>query len=283
MIYSAEHNLTFVHIPKAAGTSIRKQIVDFAKFPREAFLADLPHNGGKPEFSDEDFSFRHPEIGDVKLDHLPLTYLHRYFPTAWKLLENSQSFAVVRNPRNRFISGIAQRLREFRQVRAYEVDDTSIRKEAESACTFLESNNHFCDREYIHLTRQADFIFLNGARVTKKLFVLEKKEQVETWLSERLNGTVELPEENETIKVRGGFDGAYKRFVPIYRRIAPAKLRDRLRPIFRKSPIVNTARSSYEKTFLGNDVESFIRRYYHDDFEIYSRLMKSGQAGGRAS
>src|ERR1700744_524201 len=99
MIISDPHRFVFVHVPKCAGTSVRRA------------LRAIDTSDGQFWRIGE-----HPEMGAVHFAHLTLPDLARYFPETLAKIRDYQSMAIIRDPRDRFFSAIFQRLREFRGI-----------------------------------------------------------------------------------------------------------------------------------------------------------------------
>src|SRR5215468_7000541 len=99
MIICDDRQFAFVHIPKCAGTSIRRALRQ-ADTTGEAFfrIAD------------------HPVMGLVHLAHLTLADLAEHYPDTLAQIARYRSMAIVRDPVERFYSAVFQRLREFKEV-----------------------------------------------------------------------------------------------------------------------------------------------------------------------
>ena len=97
MIISDRHRFAFVHIPKCAGTSVRKAL-------RPIDARDSIFDG----------MGTHPHMGMVNYAHFTLDDLSCHFPDQYRKVAEYRSVAIVRDPVDRFFSAIFQRLREFK-------------------------------------------------------------------------------------------------------------------------------------------------------------------------
>lgn len=275
MRYSAAHNLMFIHIPKCAGMSVLNGLKGTADFPYEAFSADTQRPVPELEgiiFNVFKHGMVHNTLGNIQPTHLPLRYLRDYFPATYALLDRSTSFAVIRNPRDRFISAIQQRLREFGNFGATAIDDESIIDEGRKICGFLRGKDTFCDLENIHFTRQVDYIYLDGEQKVENLFLLEQFDAMQSWLSERFN--IRFPAEisrNKSVRPKSWFKPFGRIAMPAYKRL-PRSVRDIIRPVALNSFLYSPVSKRYRQLSLGTDTEQFIETYYADDWSLYHRL-----------
>src|ERR1700756_1678559 len=96
MIINDPHEVVFVHVPKCGGTSIRLQ------------LAEMDSYKGAFQYKGE-----HPDLGKIHYAHIPLQFLSAAFPDAFDKVSRYKSFALLRDPFDRFASATFQRLEEF--------------------------------------------------------------------------------------------------------------------------------------------------------------------------
>ena len=62
--------------------------------------------------------------------HIPLSDLAAHFPEEYEKIAAYRSFAVVRDPRARFLSAIFQRLREFKHLNQSAMTERRVEEEA---------------------------------------------------------------------------------------------------------------------------------------------------------
>src|SRR5262249_37708599 len=144
MIISDNHRFVFVHVPKCAGTSVRRA------------LREIDTSGGQFWRIGE-----HPEMGAVHFAHLTLVDLAQYYPEAFAKIRDYRSMAILRDPRDRFFSAVYQRLREFRLIGQSAITSAMVEAEAAAVRRYLEAAPERLDLEHVHFNRQCDFIELD--------------------------------------------------------------------------------------------------------------------------
>lgn len=275
MQYSAAHNLMFIHIPKCAGKSVLNGLKGTADFPYEAFSQDT--NCPTTELEGIIYNvfkngMEHNALGHIQPSHLPLGFLREHFPATYALLDKSTSFAIIRNPRDRFISAIQQRLREFQGFDATRIDDESIVNEGIKISQSLGERDYFCDLENIHFTRQVDYIYLDGEQKVTNLFLLEQFGAMQAWLHE--NFGIDFPVEvsrNKSIRPKSWFKPFSNLAMPAYKRL-PRRVRDVIRPLTVNSFLYSPASTRYQSLALDPDTENFVQTFYADDWRLYREL-----------
>ncbi len=83
-------------------------------------------------------------------------------------------FAVVRDPRARFLSAIFQRLREFKKAAQSEITADRVETEAAEVIAMLERTPERLDLEYVHFNRQVDYLDHDGERLVDEIFAIER-------------------------------------------------------------------------------------------------------------
>ena len=156
MIIDDIHRVAFVHVPKCAGTSVRRQLQDLDR-------SETPFYGRR----------EHDRLGPIDYAHLPLSYLESDFPEALAKLADYESFALVRDPHKRFISAIFERLALFKGVTGTTATVADAIREAGEVIDWLRHRTRFCDPSYIHFARQSDFVFLNGLEIVRNVYAVD--------------------------------------------------------------------------------------------------------------
>ena len=156
MIVNDAHRFSFVRIPKCAGTSVRVR------------LGEFDTSGGAFSVS-KGF---HPEIGEIDMAHIPLLILKRFFPEHYEKVLTYESFAIVRDPFQRFSSSLYQRLMMFsaENVRALSVRD--LEAASEDAISVLEENinSDLMPYGFIHFQPQHTYLKCDGAQIVRNVF-----------------------------------------------------------------------------------------------------------------
>jgi hypothetical protein len=283
MMYAPRDGLFFVHIPKCAGTSMRRLLAPLAALPREALAADLGVPVETVPEEGANLAYDHPAIGPIKLDHIPLPLLRDHFPAVWAQFASATSFAIIREPRARFVSALLHRLLEFDKIDVRVVEPDRVTRAAETVCTELAGAGVYAGLTCNHFVRQSDYVDLDGTRRVTRLFALENLNAATRWLGEEFGvGAEEERAERTAIQPRGWFRHVLRYGRPVYRALAPDALRRRLFPIWsRNAALFAPAASAYDDLALPPSVESFIRTHYAADFDLHAETV-AGAAPMRA-
>lgn len=165
MIISDKHRFVFIHIPKCAGTSVRRSL--------------QPFDSRKGTFSDR--VDHHTELGELDYVHIPLFALRDHFRPEFNVVQQYWSFAVVRDPYARFASSVSQRLRKY--------SNTPIQKRSVNNITscILEIIDYLSRQrqeqvllppDYIHFQRQVDYIQVDGKRLVDSIYTVNQIDEL---------------------------------------------------------------------------------------------------------
>jgi hypothetical protein len=156
MIIDDDHGVAFVHIPKCAGTAVRRQLAPLDSYENSFW--------GRRE---------HESLGLIDYGHLPLALLETYFPSEFAKIRRYQSFAVVRQPLDRFVSALFERLALFKGVSHAKATARMAIDEADDVMRRLARNEPVWEAPYIHFARQSDFVGLGDQRIVSGLHAIE--------------------------------------------------------------------------------------------------------------
>ncbi len=269
MRYAPEPNLAFIHIPKNGGQSVRNALAEATQLSFAALAADLGVTEEEAATAME-ADFDHPRSGRIKPSHMPLRLISEEFPASWSLFTGAHSFALTRAPRDRFISALMQRLKEFRNAGAIRADDPIVADEARTVCDWLAARPYHTDIDYIHFAQQVHFTDLNGKRVVSAVFPLSDTTALSHWIAAKTG-----------LSVTVGHDHARRQPKPWARAIQPVArfsgrwlmpkaVKRALHPLWTKSGVFADAAKGYASVSLGEDVERFIKDYYAADAALHA-------------
>jgi hypothetical protein len=258
MIISDEKRFVLVHVPKCAGTSIRKQIRHLDSY-----------DGGFDKIED------HPELGRIHYAHIPLCYLERHFPGEYGKLTEYRSYALVREPGHRFLSAVLQRMREFRNYSSpSELTLKAVLDEASQVIDWLQQRKTFCDVEFIHFARQSDFIYNGNTKIVANVYRLEDFPLMADEFARRF--AVKLSSEQTanqsfvaSVPLVGGIQKALR---PIYKQVLSAPVRRKAAQFLVYVGAREKADALYEKALKDRSLMNFIKHYYERDFALYDAL-----------
>lgn len=158
MIISENFNIAFVHIPKCAGTTLRFQ------------LRRIDTTGN--------FFWQRKAAPDGTLldhHHLTLAQLADHYPESFAKLQKAESFALIRNPAERFASATMQYMRSVRGLSLDRLTLDGIGQEMRAlARRFNAHGPPVDDPRMVHFTPQTAFVFHQGQQVVKHLHPVER-------------------------------------------------------------------------------------------------------------
>jgi len=252
MIIDDIHRAAFVHIPKCGGTSVSLQL-------------------GAVDSYDGAFRKKgvHPTLGPVHFAHLPLRFLRECYPVEFAKLKSYRCFALTREPHARFASATFQRLEEFRGVPKIEVTADLALREARAVIGWLSDRGSFCDLDYIHFSRQIDYVMLDGDPVAEHVFALENIAQMSAAL-EASCGVHFDPERRENTNFASGNPllALLHRAKPIYSRLTTWAFRERLLLLMQRWNLQRPD-ALYDALRRDAEISRFVENYYADDIALY--------------
>jgi hypothetical protein len=260
MFISHKNRFVFVHIPKCAGTSVR------------AHLQNLNVSGDRYE----EISM-HPELGKIAEAHLPLSILRQYFPQEFAAVCDYQSFAILRDPMDRFPSSMSQHLDNFGSRSSAEVSKSELFQHVDAAIMGIESQKDgILPLELTHFQKQSGFVSEGGRRIVDNLYKIESMESFWRDLNEVLGleteTTPHAPILNEALVYRNPLIQNFALS------IAPV-LAKYLRPIisrnfalWAKEKMLVPRDDRWSELFNSSDIRNFVSSYYEEDMALYHAL-----------
>jgi hypothetical protein len=253
MIISKSHDFGFVHIPKCAGSTIRQQ------------LRELDDLGGR---------FYHtmtlPELGRINGNHVLLKVLERHFADDLAALREVTSYAILREPQERFISAVAQYLRS--NVREpSELSEREILAETGKIMAALRADPDQRVARNTIFYRQADYVYLHGERVIDHLYPMDDLAPLFDRLEARHGLSLERDTVwNPTVTYRiPGSSGGIKRVKDVARRMLPTRAYGSVRDLGVRL-LTKRGVAQLDAALLGSaEVREFIATHYAGDIALY--------------
>ena len=266
MLISKEHDFGFVHVPKCAGSTIRQQL---------RHLDDL---GGR---------FYHtmtlPDLGMINGNHVLLEVLESHFPEVLEALRAVTSYAIIREPAERFRSAVAQYLRSH----VAEPSELSKSQLLEATTGIVADLRVDVAQRKIANTvfyRQADYIYLHGEKVVDHVYPMEDIAGLMHHLS-AVHGLALQHDTvwNPTVTYRiPGSSGPLKRLKGAARRVLPTRGYAALRDLGVRT-FTSRGVPRLEEVLSGSAlVEEFVAEHYADDLALYQRIRAEAEANGMA-
>lgn len=261
MIICDNRRFAFIHIPKCAGTSVRRALRSIDS-TGEAFFRIA----------------RHPQLGDVHLAHLTLADLAAFYPESFDRVANYRSMAIIRDPIARFYSAIFQRLREFEGIAQSAITTEMVVADARRVVAYLDGAPERLDLRHVHFNRQSDFIEWDGARIVHDLFAVDDMPAIARHIHAVVGIEIGEDRRNATTELRiGGFKRVQKLLRAPYVRLISTERRKRIRE---KMTAAGLYKPLEHRQFVqpGSAIDRFIRDYYARDFAIFEACTSRGLA-----
>ena len=207
--------------------------------------------------------------GEFEASHLPLYLLEKHFSLQFKEFLNVESFAICRNPYERFISAISQHVTQH-----YNIHIESLSKDDVEAIIW-EVKEHlrselFPKYKYVHFTRQVDYIKLNGEKLVDHIYRIQDISRLLSDLHQKTGQKIDVLEKgNRSL----AFKFTWLR-APILsardfsRRILPPEAY-RIAKNLVSSIVLEKTPSTIDYVARSKNTEEFINDYYSEDFEIF--------------
>ncbi|UWQ16054.1 sulfotransferase family protein (plasmid) [Aliiroseovarius sp. M344] len=260
MIISDKHSFVFIHIPKCAGTSVRKSILPF-------------HDGGEWALKTLE---THPEYGELDYRHLPLNLLAKINADVFQKVKSYDSYAIVRDPFARFRSAISQRAKMYLDTELPRLSEDELLGHIQSVMDYLNGNPSVIPSEYTHFIRQSDYIFLDDEQIVNNLFPLEHIDQLFKAVREKFGvEQLDVAHANQTqVFVHPSLKHFAYRGSDLARSILPADWYNNLRKSMR-GMLMTPKKGIEASAFDAPQVRSFIETYYAKDIALHRESLQA--------
>lgn len=258
MIISPRHRFVFVHIPKCAGTSVRTQIVKCD--PDHISMGEVG---------------RHPELGTIDFGHVPLSILCQHFPREYDYLERLTSYAVVRDPLERFGSSLRQMLWRYDQRPMTLIPADELRQLTLKTLDEVADQLDNPSSKFIFFARQRDFIFDGDRRMVDHLIPMALVPDFIAYIGRITNTPMESStRSNQNVELRFKKIGSLAyRVNDMLRRTLPLDLHGRIKDSALR--LLSAQKSAAEASGILEmpEVRLFVERQYAEDTQIYCQVM----------
>lgn len=263
MIINKAHDFGFVHIPKCAGSTIRQQL---------RAQDDL-----KEKFY---YSITLPGLGRINGNHVRLPVLEAYFPDDLEALRAVTSYAITREPMERFLSGVSQYLRA-RGDEPAELSENELQRVTAEIIQRLTADATKDDFDLTVFFPQVDYVFLNGERVVNHLYTMENIDQLFDAIETRHNLTLLRDKVwNPTVTYKiPQMSGGLKRLKDVAQRYLPMKAYVALRELGIRTLTTKGVPKLHDTLSSDAQVRAFVSEHYAQDAQLYREACKQQNNG----
>lgn len=270
MIISDEHRIVFIHIPKCAGSYVRNKLRDYDS-----------RNGLYSNRVDH-----HEKFGIIDYTHIPLSVLHDEFPDEYRAVEEYRTFALFRNPYERFASSVSQHVRVYRGSPIHSIGKPELLNALDDIIETLARGpqmGSLLPYRLIHFQRQMDYVSYQNLVVIDDIYTLEN-------ISDMLASIFSVIDPSK-VPITDASDEKVNQSL-VYRNDMLKKLFTTIRPVSRLIRVA--APSSFielieKRIFLPRErklsnvfgsqvVEEFVEEYYEEDIKFYKQLTERDQS-----
>lgn len=262
MIISNDLKFIFIHNPKCGGTSVRAALETF-------HTGDLPWGE----------VHQHPLLGQIDYGHIPLQTLRDYFPEEFALFQAFRSYAIVRNPQDRFISSLSQQMRLQGITTADQRAMQSYSRQAEAVVKRIDTSKGLLEHDIIHFTRQTEFIEMDGVTAVDVIVPLERIDNLLKDLHAYTLGQVQetINKKGETLVYRSSTAASILHLLRLAINLNSGLIPDSIRRVGRKALYISPSELEWRK--LSSDIQNFVFEYYRDDFRLHQTVLEVGMKG----
>lgn len=267
MLINDTNKTVFVHIPKCAGVSVREAIKEYDE------------SGGKFWHVK-----KHRELGFIEYAHIPLFILREYFNEDYLKIINYESFAVVRDPFDRFPSSFSQHVWASDRRGIHDFKKMELHSRVDAAIKLLMLNSDaesYLTYDYIHFQRQVNFVFDRGERLVDHIYMLSDVSLMLGEIGERLGvpasstRVINASKLNQAFVFRSDMSRAvYGVAKSVLSPLLPGFVRRGLAQASKNVFFVHRDKKLND-VFGSNTVVDFISDYYRDDIVLVNEIADS--------
>lgn len=253
MVISDKFQFIFVHIPKNAGSFVRKKL----------------------EYYQENDIFnkvvKHQILGNIDVDHVTLENLEQYYPELFLKVNMYWSFAILRDPYSRFGSSVTQRIKMYNPENINTLSQSEFHSSVLKVINEIKKcslNNRNLPFDLIHFQPQHSYIFLNNRQIVKNIYTTKQFVDLTKEFMNRFGIKIDFDEKGKEnvglIAPNKKIGKLYLLFKPIYD-FFPNSIR-----LFLKNIFLVDRNKRFDKILSSPEVIQFINTYYAKDIELFN-------------
>jgi hypothetical protein len=216
----------------------------------------------------------HPDFGRYDSAHVPLFRLRSHWPKQFDVMSKLDTFAVARDPVERFCSALAQRIRQHHKQEPSDFSPRLVCREIDVVIAHLEQSALFPEYHFVHFCRQTDFTDLEGKRLVRHLYRVDDISRLVAELGRRLNENLLTDiRVNRTVTFRNRFIARPITFAKDQAKvILPFSVYSRLREFAMNFLTSDGADNIKSVVTRSVDIMRFIEVFYGKDFELFAEV-----------
>ncbi|OYX09197.1 MAG: hypothetical protein B7Z08_06220 [Sphingomonadales bacterium 32-68-7] len=182
---------------------------------------------------------------------------------------------LVRDPVDRFVSSVFQRMREFKGYAQSAITPAAFAAEARTVTRHLASNRGRLTLEYVHFQRQSEFVLEDGEQVVSRIFRLDQLDLAAEFIAECTGVHIETDDRlNRSTELRSGRLQPVVRVLRIpYARLIPLGIRQQIRSAMHQSGLYGEVDKDRFVRPNG-ELSTFLKDYYRDDFVLFAEAWR---------
>jgi hypothetical protein len=261
LIISNKYKFSFIHIPKCAGSHIKNALQQFNDGENYTKRIGALNN-----------------IENVDFAHLPLKFLKNNIPHEYEKLCEFETYAIVRDPEERFYSAFSQYVKKKHRVGVKDLDIIQLKIYLNDVICWLKDNGELeiYPSEFIYFMPQCKFIFCDNQQIVKGLYFIDDLDVFVKDLESYLGTEIRLDDKgvgsNKTVEYRS----------PIVKLIFNRRVRIMLRKVKKLIPrssllflmniIYKPSKGDWSLVLKNEEITKTITDIYKQDYTLLSGL-----------
>jgi len=241
----------------------------------------MPYDDHRAEFYDKGRS-THETLGEVDYHHLPLNVLRTHFPHAYELLETYPSYALTRDPMERFCSGVVYQFHQIKGNPRNGLTPETFKKEAEEIVRLLEGSvdDLMLPSKIIHFTAQSKYIKIDNEIKIGNIYKIEEMEKMFDDISLHIGKSIRWSKSGQSLKYRSRHiakadDYAQKIVKTALPRRVWKPAFSLIKSSFERIGILEKEFTNEFKSYIRKSDVDFIYEYYRSDFDLHNGKNKN--------
>ena len=225
----------------------------------------------------------HADLGSLDFSHIPLVILREHFPDDFACICHYASFALIRDPFERFASSLHEYLHWSYALKLADLSPqqtTKFSAEAIGRLQVYSDGAPVTDSELIHFSRQTDFIEIDGKPIVSCLFAIEDLDAMMASIGKLIGQPIAYRPINQRIRYHP--ESLQLASEAVQRALRATLSQNLLRPIlnFSRKVMMKSGFVKLEKripfdTQFGDETKAFVQEFYQRDIDLRHRIIST--------